>query len=70
MTQDPKKQDVGASVPVVAIVASIVALVLILGGIYLYRALSTDERFGHLVLATGPKSGTYHGLGIALARER
>ena len=68
MNQNPDKQDVGASVPVGAIAASLVALAIILGGIYLYKVVSADESYPQIVIATGPKTGTYHALGVALKR--
>jgi len=61
-------QNVGSSVPVVAIVASIVALAMIVGGFYGYRALSGDQTHHEIVIATGSPTGTYHALGVALAR--
>lgn len=64
----PDKQSVGNSVPVIAIIASLVALTIIAGGIYLYRTVSTDAAYRQLVIATGPETGTYHALGHALKR--
>jgi TRAP transporter TAXI family solute receptor len=64
----PDNQNVGASVPVIAIVATLVALAIIAGGIYLYRVVSEDVAYRQIVIATGPETGTYHALGHALKR--
>jgi len=61
-------QDVGTSVPGLAIIASLVAVALIIGGIYLYRTVSTEVAYRQIVIATGSESGTYHALGKALQR--
>jgi len=63
---DSNEQDVGASIPVLAIIAAVVALVVIAGAIYLYRSASTEVAYQQVVIATGPESGTYHALGNAL----
>ncbi len=68
MEHSQPDHDVGSSVPVVAIVASVVALAVIVGGFYGYRALSGDHAQDEIVIATGPETGTYHALGKALAR--
>ena len=61
-------RDVGSSIPIPAIVATVVALVLIVGGFYGYRTLSGDQAQHEIVIATGPETGTYHTFGGALAR--
>ena len=61
-------QDVGSSVPVLAIVATVVALAVIIGGFYGYRTLSGDQAQHEIVIATGPETGTYHALGSAFGR--
>ncbi|MBD3872574.1 MAG: TAXI family TRAP transporter solute-binding subunit [Acidobacteria bacterium] len=61
-------RDVGSSIPIPAILASVVALALIVGGFYGYRMLSGDQAQHEIVVATGPETGTYHALGEALAR--
>jgi TRAP transporter TAXI family solute receptor len=61
-------QDVGSSVPIVAIVATVVALAVIVGGFYAYRTVSGDEAVREVVIATGSETGTYHALGNALGR--
>lgn len=66
--QTPQDRDVGSSVPVIAIVAALIALAVAAGGAYLYRSLSTEEPHPPIVIATGPESGAYHALGKALKR--
>lgn len=61
-------QNVGSSLPIPAIVASIVSLALIVGGFISYRSIAGNETKHHVVIATGPESGTYHALGLAMAR--
>ncbi len=62
------EKDVGSSIPIPAILASVVALALIVGGFYGYRMVSGDQAQHEIVIATGPETGTYHALGEALAR--
>ena len=64
----PEKKDVGASVPVIAIIAILTAVALIAAGVYLYRTLSEEVTHRPIVIATGPDSGAYHALGMALKR--
>jgi len=61
-------QGVGASIPVLAIVASLIAVTVIIVGIYIYRAVSTEVTYDPIIIATGSESGTYHALGRALKR--
>jgi len=61
-------RDVGSSVPIVAIVATVVALVVVIGGFFAYRSMSGVDTRQKIVIATGPETGTYHALGTALAR--
>ena len=61
-------QNVGSSVPFVAIFATVVALAVVIGGFYAFRTLSGDPARQEIVIATGAESGTYHALGNALAR--
>jgi TRAP-type uncharacterized transport system substrate-binding protein len=63
-----ERKDVGASVPVIAIIAILTAVALIAGGVYLYRTLSEEVAHRPIVIATGPDSGAYHALGMALKR--
>ena len=68
MEHSQPDRDVGSSIPIPAILASVVALALIVGGFYGYRMLSGDQAQHEIVIATGPETGTYHALGVALAR--
>ena len=68
MEHSQPDRDVGSSIPIPAILASVVALALIVGGFYGYRILSGDQAQHEIVIATGPETGTYHALGVALAR--
>jgi TRAP transporter TAXI family solute receptor len=61
-------QDVGSSIPVVAIVATGVALAVIVGGFYTYRTLTGEKARHEIVIASGAEDGTYNALGAALAR--
>ena len=64
--ENNRQQGVGASVPAIAIVAILVALLVSAIGFYLYDNVSTEESHGRIVIATGPESGTYHAMGKAL----
>jgi TRAP transporter TAXI family solute receptor len=68
MEQQATNQDVGSSVPVVAIVASLVAVLVVVAGVFLYRAVSAEVAYRQLIIASGSESGTYHALGRALGR--
>jgi TRAP transporter TAXI family solute receptor len=68
MQQAETDQKVGSSVPVVAVVATVVALAVIVGGFVAYRSVSEDWSRHEIVIATGSPSGTYHALGEALGR--
>ena len=68
MEQTAPDQNVGSSVPFVAIFATVVALAVVIGGFYAFRTLSGDPARQEIVIATGAESGTYHALGNALAR--
>ncbi|MCJ7755034.1 MAG: TAXI family TRAP transporter solute-binding subunit [Thermoanaerobaculales bacterium] len=61
-------QDVGSSLPVPAIVAGVVAVVVVIAGLAAYFALDEAETGHEIVIATGSESGTYFALGTALAR--
>lgn len=64
MQQKASQSDgVGASVPVIAILASVVAVLVLTAGALLYREVSSDVQHRRIVIATGPASGTYHALG-------
>ena len=60
--------DVGSTVPVPALVAGVVAIVLILGGLVFWWSSRGSDARRPLILATGPEEGAYHALGGALAR--
>lgn len=62
------EHNVGASMPIPTIIALIVVLAVIVGGIATYRTVAEDDDRRELVIATGPESGTYHALGLALGR--
>jgi TRAP transporter TAXI family solute receptor len=57
----------GSSLSWSAIVAVVIAIVVIGLGVVAFRSLSSDDTVGHVVIATGPESGTYHTLGVRLA---
>jgi TRAP transporter TAXI family solute receptor len=59
-------QGVGSSLPVPAIVAAVIAVVVVIAGFTAYAVLSLAESDRTLVIATGSESGTYHALGVAL----
>jgi len=61
-------QDVGSSLPVPAIVAGVVAVVVVIAGLVAYFALEEAETGHEIEIATGSESGTYFALGTALAR--
>jgi len=61
-------QNVGSSVPFVAIFATVVALAVVIGGFFAYRTFSGDHARHEIVIASGAESGTYDALGNALAR--
>ncbi len=68
MDHELPDQDVGSALPVRAIVASVVALVVIVGGFVAYRTVRSEEARHEIVIAGGPDTGTYHAFGVALAR--
>jgi TRAP transporter TAXI family solute receptor len=68
MEPDQTERNVGAAMPVPSIIALIVALLMIIGGVATYRTVVEDEARRELVIATGAETGTYHALGLALGR--
>ena len=60
--------DVGASVPAIAIIAGLVAVLAIATGVYLYRTISDKVAHQSVAIATGPPSGSYYPVGMALQR--
>jgi hypothetical protein len=63
-----RDQGVGSPLPIPAIVAAVVALVVVAAGVVAYLTLSRVETHRELTIATGSEGGTYYGLGSALAR--
>jgi TRAP transporter TAXI family solute receptor len=68
MDNEFPEQDVGSAVPVRAIVASVIALMLLVGGFVAYRTMQSEEARDEIVIAGGPQSGMYHAFALALAR--
>jgi len=68
MEKKAPDHNVGSSVPVLAIVATVVALAVIIGGFLAYRSLSGERARHQIVIATGSEAGTYYALGEALGR--
>ena len=68
MNRQLHSQGVGATIPFPAIVAALIAVTVIIVGIYIYRAVSTEVTYDPIVIATGSESGTYHALGKAMKR--
>jgi TRAP transporter TAXI family solute receptor len=68
VTNPSPGRGVGSRMPLPALLAAAVALVVVLGGLALWWSLARARPSGPLVLATGPEAGAYHALGTALAR--
>jgi TRAP transporter TAXI family solute receptor len=68
MENTPLDQDVGSSLPVPAIVAGVVAVVVVIAGLVVYFTLTEAETGHEIVIATGSETGTYHALGLALGK--
>ena len=60
--------NVGASVPAIAIIAGLIAVLAIGAGVYLYRTISEEVAHQTIGIATGPPSGSYYAVGMALQR--
>ena len=58
---------VGSPLPLPALLAALVALLVVGGGLAAWWSLAQAGRSRPLVLATGPETGAYHALGSALA---
>jgi TRAP transporter TAXI family solute receptor len=58
----------GSQFPIRAVLAIIVAVLMVGAAGFLYLTLTREEPPPHIVIATGPDSGTYHALGLAIAR--
>ncbi|MEH6587676.1 MAG: TAXI family TRAP transporter solute-binding subunit [Halioglobus sp.] len=68
MLRKTENQKVGASFSAIAVMATVLALVMISVGIYLYRTVTADVAYRKIVIATGSETGTYHALGGELKR--
>ena len=62
------RRSAGSQSSLRAVLAGIVALLMIGAAAALFLTLSQDDPRPSLVIATGPESGTYHILGLAMAR--
>tara|TARA_R110001592_G_scaffold363395_1_gene687546 strand:+ start:61476 stop:62861 length:1386 start_codon:yes stop_codon:yes gene_type:complete len=60
--------DVGASVPAIAAIAAVIAVLAIAAGVYLYRTISAEVAHQSIGIASGPPSGSYYAVGMALQR--
>jgi len=60
--------NVGTSIPLPTVIALIVALLVVVGGVATYRTVAGEDVRQELIIATGPETGTYHALGLALGR--
>lgn len=67
MAKDSSDLDVGSRVSLTGIIGAALTLAVVVGGIVWYQLLEEDQQRRELVIATGPKSDTYHALGTALA---
>jgi TRAP transporter TAXI family solute receptor len=68
MEHHKDRQNVGASIPIPAIIATLVTVAILAGGIFTFYKVSTDTVHPSVVVATGPESGVYHALGTSLKR--
>lgn len=68
MADSEARGSVGSSLPIPAIVASVIAVAVIVVGFFSYLTLSGEVGGHEIVIATGPESGTYHALGVAAAK--
>ena len=68
MAHEKDKPDVGASIPLPAIIAALVTVAILAAGVFSYRHFSSTTTYPSIVIATGPDSGTYQALGTALQR--
>jgi hypothetical protein len=68
MEHTAPEPNVGSSVPLVAIIATVIAIAVVFGGFYVYRAVSGNDSRHEIIVAAGAEGGTYHALGEALAR--
>jgi TRAP transporter TAXI family solute receptor len=68
MVDEERDRGAGSSFSIPGVIAAIVALAIVVGGFAAYRSLSDSDAHRHLVIATGPETGIYHALGVALSR--
>jgi TRAP transporter TAXI family solute receptor len=68
MVERQSEKNVGRSLPLTAMIAAIAAVTVVVAGIVLYVVLAGDGADRTVVIATGPETGTYHALGLALGR--
>lgn len=66
-SHDDSEPGVGAALPITAIVAALVSLAVLAGGL-LWSSSRRDFELETLVIATGSEGGAYNSLGLALAR--
>jgi TRAP transporter TAXI family solute receptor len=66
MDPNPRKENVGATLPATTIIAATAAVAAIVIGAMVYVFLSGRTSDRQIVIATGPVSGTYYALGTAL----
>ncbi|MGB5814782.1 MAG: TAXI family TRAP transporter solute-binding subunit [Thermoanaerobaculia bacterium] len=65
MLDEKPDRGVGSSLSLPAVLATVVALVIVIGGFVTYRSLSEADAHRQIVIATGPENGIYHALGVA-----
>ncbi len=67
-SESTRSRAVGSPFPLGAMLAAVVALGVLIGGFAWWRSARAEGPVDRLVLATGPESGAYHALGVAMAR--
>lgn len=68
MSKQEKPPGIGTSIPLPALIAALLTLVILVGGVLVYQKVSSPTVHPSIVIATGPQSGVYHSLGAALQR--
>jgi TRAP-type uncharacterized transport system substrate-binding protein len=66
MSVEKRDRGVGSSLSIPTVIAAVVALAIVVGGFGTYRSLSDSDADRQVVIATGPETGIYHALGVAL----
>jgi TRAP transporter TAXI family solute receptor len=66
MSVEERDRGVGSSFSIPTVIAAVVALAIVVGGLVTYRSLSKSDAHRQVVIATGPETGIYHALGVAL----